>query len=130
MKRLLPVILLALGLAGCATIQNIEGAFNVVTTTTVQPSYVNIAVNTYYGLKATATQYGTYCITNKFPQPACSAANRRGVIKFVKAGDGAVSALQPALASGQPLLSTTYNALVGAINGLQAAPITVAKSGS
>lgn len=122
MKKLFAVAVLALSLAGCATIQNLVGTFETVTTTTVSPAYVNIAINTYEGLKATATGYATYCIQNKFPEPVCSAANRRAAIRFVKAGDGAVTALEPSLISGSPLLSTSYNTLVGAINGLKAAP--------
>ena len=129
-RKLLLVIPLALWLGGCAAIQTLEGTFNTITTTTVEPSYANIALNTYYGLKATATGYGTYCLQNKFPKPICSAANRRKVIKFVKVGDGAAVAIQPALDSGQPLLSTTYNTLVGVINGLKKSPITTVQSGS
>lgn len=123
MRKLFAIAVLGLWLGGCATIQNLEGAFQTMTTTTVSPAYVNIAINTYEGLKATATGYATYCIQNKFPQPVCSAANRRAVIRFVKAGDGAVVVLEPSLTAGTPLLSTTYNTLVGAINGLKAAPI-------
>jgi hypothetical protein len=132
MRRLLvaAIALVTLAVAGCSTIQNIEGAFNVVTTSTVSPGYANVAINTYYALKETAVNYGQYCIAQKFPQPVCSASNRRAVIRFVKAGDGAVSALQPALSSGQPLLSTAYNSLVGAINGLKASPIATVNSGN
>lgn len=130
MKKYLVIAALAVSLGGCAAIQNLEGTFNLVTTATVEPSYVNIAINTYAALKQTAVNYGSYCVTQKFPQPVCSAANRRAVIRFVKAGDGAVETLEPALASGQPLLSTTYNALIGAVNGLKTTPITTIKSGS
>jgi hypothetical protein len=125
MKRTLVALALAVSLAGCGTIQNLEGAFTVATTTTVAPTYANVALNTYLGLKATADGYKDYCIANKFPQPQCSAANRRAVIRFVNAGDGAAKVLSANLISGQPLLSTTYNVLVGAINGLKTAPIGV-----
>jgi len=124
MKKLLLAATVALALGGCATIQNLEGEFKTITTTTVQPSYANIAINTYLGLKATATGYGTYCIQNKFPAPICSAANRRAVISFVKAGDGAKAQLDPLLVTGAPIPATIYNTIVGAINGLKASPIT------
>lgn len=129
-KTVLAIVALAgLMLAGCAsTIQNLEGVFNTVSTATVDPKWVNIALNTYYPLKGAATGYATYCIQHQFPQPACSAANRRAVIRFVKAGDGAAASLAPALSSGEPLLATTYNTLVGAINSLKAAPISVANN--
>lgn len=125
MKRILLIAALALSLGACAQIQTLEGTFKTLTTTTVEPVYVNIALNTYEGLKATANGYKDYCINNKFPLPQCSAAVRRSVIRFLAAGDGASAVLATSLNSGQPLLSTTYNVLIGAINGLKTAPINV-----
>ena len=126
MKKLFLALTLTAALGGCSTLQNLQGVYNTVTQTTVQPSWANIALNTYYGLKQTATTYATYCVQQKFPQPTCSAANRRAVIKFIRSGDGAAKAIEPQLVAGAPIYSTAYNALVGAINGLQAAPIATA----
>lgn len=129
MKPIIPALGIALLLGGCAAqmqqLKNLEGTFVTLTTATARPSDVNIAINAYEGLKITADGYKDYCIQNKFPRPQCSAANRRKVIQFVNAGDGAAAVLTTNLNSGQPLLSTTYNALVGAINGLKTAPISV-----
>jgi hypothetical protein len=130
MKRYAALVLVALALAGCQTVQNLEGVFNTITTTTVPPAYVNVALNTYYALKQTATNYAQYCIAQKFPKPTCSAANRRAVIRFVKSGDGAVAALAPGLNGAAPLTSTAYNTLVGAINGLQSTPVNSVAKGS
>lgn len=124
-RSLALAVFAAVCLGACAQIQTLEGTFKTLTTTTVEPVYVNIALNTYEGLKATANGYKDYCINNKFPLPQCSAANRRAVIRFVNSGDGAASVLATNLNSGQTLLSTTYNVLVGAINGLKTAPINV-----
>lgn len=122
MKRAL-ILLLALSLAGCAGLQKLETAYTVATTTTVPASVVIPAANAFDALKATATNYGQYCLSQKFVPTICSAANRRSVIKFVRAGTAARIQLESSLSTGQPALGTVYNALIAAVTGLQGTPI-------
>lgn len=122
MKKLLLLGLLALG--GCSTLQNV---YTIATTATVPASTVVIAANSFDALKATAVNYGNYCVTQKFPQPICSAANRRSVIKAVNAGTAARIQLEASINTGQPAIATVYNALVGAVNTLTASPINTVK---
>lgn len=122
MKKLLLLGLLALG--GCSTLQNV---YTIATTATVPASTVVIAANSFDALKATAVNYGNYCVTQKFPQPICSAANRRTVIKAVNAGTAARVQLEASINTGQPAIATVYNALVGAVNTLTASPINTVK---
>ena len=127
MKKVVIAVALTLALAGCQTIQNLQGVYNTITASTVPPGYANIAINSFDALKATAVNYGQYCVQNHFPLPLCSAANRRSVVKFVRSGTGARNALEANITTNQPVLSTTYNVLVAAINGLQATPIQTVK---
>jgi hypothetical protein len=122
MKRVL-ILFLALSLASCTGLQRLETAYTVATTTTVPANVVIPAANAFDALKATATNYGRYCISQKFAPAICSAANRRAVIKFVRAGTAARIQLESSLSTGQPALGTVYNALIAAVNGLQGTPI-------
>jgi hypothetical protein len=122
MKKLILVLALALG--GCA---NLQGIYTLATTATVPSSTVIITANAFDALKATAINYGQYCVAQKFPQPICSAANRRSVIKAVNAGTAARNTLEASINSGQPALSTAYNTLVAATNTLTASPINTVK---
>lgn len=131
MKRLLVALVLSIGLAGCATVQtaikDAQGVYDYVTTTTVDPQQAAIVANAFDALKGTAVNYANYCVEQKFPQPICSAANRRVVIKAVNAGTAARVKLEAAITTGQPATSTLYNALVAAIQSLQASPINTVK---
>jgi len=122
MKKL--ALLLALALGGCA---NLQGIYTLATTATVPATTVVITANAFDALKATAVNYANYCVAQKFPQPICSASNRRSVIKAVNAGTAARVQLEASINSGQPALSTVYNALVAATNTLTASPINTVK---
>lgn len=127
MKRTL-ILLLALSLAGCAgDLAKIQGIYTFATTATVPAGDVVVAANAFDALNATATNYGNYCIDQHFPRPLCSAANRRAVIKWVNSGLNAKHALEGSINSGQSALATTYNALIAAVNGLKATPISSVK---
>lgn len=123
MKRVL-ALLAVLALAGCGKLQNV---YTIATTATVPAGTVVIAANSFDALKATAVNYGNYCVTQKFPQPICSAANRRSVIKAVNAGTAARVQLEASINTEQPAIATVYNALVGAVNTLTASPINTVK---
>lgn len=131
MKRLILIAALGLSLAGCAQFQtalsDLQGAYTFATTATVSSGQAGIVANAYDALKVTATTYGNYCITQKFPLPLCSAANRRAVIKGVAAGTAARAQIEAAVGTGQPIAGTVYNALVSAVNALQATPINTVK---
>lgn len=131
MKKLALIAMLAVGVAGCAqlqtAIQDLKGAYVYATTATVTAGQAGIVANAYDALKGTAVNYGNYCIAQKFPQPVCSAANRRAVIKAVRSGDAARAQIEVPITTGQPVTATIYNTLVAAVNALKAAPIDVVK---
>jgi hypothetical protein len=124
MKKLVLIVALALGLGGCATLGNV---YTAATTATVSAGTVVEAANAFDALKATAVNYGQYCVAQKFPQPICSAANRRTVIKAVNSGTAARVQLEASINTGQSALSTVYNTLVAAVNALSASPINTVK---
>lgn len=131
MNKVILCAIAALAVAGCAQLQNaiseVKGVYEYATTTTVTSGQAGIVANAYDALKATAANYGNYCITQKFPKPVCSASNRRAVIKAVRAGDAARAQIEAPITAGQPVAATVYNTLVAAIQQLQASPINVAK---
>lgn len=122
MKKL--ALILALALGGCAQLQ---GVYTLATTATVPAGDVVIAANSFDALKATAINYGRYCVAQKFPQPICSAANRRAVIKAVNGGTAARIQLEASINTGQPAIATVYNTLIAAVNVLNASPMNTVK---
>jgi len=110
MRKLALTIALAVGLAGCAQLQtaitDLKGAYVFATTTTVTAGQAGIVANAYDALKGTAVNYGNYCVAQKFPQPVCSAANRRAVIKAVRSGDAARAQIEAPITAGQPVTAT------------------------
>jgi hypothetical protein len=126
MKKLFAslAVLAAVTLGGCAGLQTI---YTAATSATVSPGQVVIAANAFDALKATAVNYANYCVAQKFPQPTCSATNRRSVIKAVNAGTAARVQLEASINTGQSALSTVYNTLVAAVNTLTASPINTVK---
>lgn len=125
--RQLFVIGLALWLGGCATLQGdiakLQQVYTVVTTTTVPASTVIVTANAFDALKATATNYGRYCIQGKFVDAICSAGNRRKVVQFVRSGTSARNQLELSVITGTPADSTLYNVLVATVNGLQSSAL-------
>lgn len=122
MKKFLLLALLTLG--GCA---QLNGIYNAATTATVSAGDVVIAANAFDALKATAINYGNYCVAQHFPVPICSKSNRRAVIKAVNSGTAARVQLEASINTGQSALSTVYNVLIAAVNSLQASPINTVK---
>jgi len=124
MKKLLSIAALALSLGACA---QLKGEYALATTSTVPSSDVVLAANSFDILKATASNYGNYCINQNYPKPVCSAANRRLVIKAVNSGASARIQLESSMNTGQPALSTVYNILIAAVKNLNASPINTVK---
>ena len=131
MRKLLVIATLALSLGACAQVQKVldevKGVYDFATTATVTSGQAGIVANAYDALKATAVNYANYCISQKFPQPLCSAANRRAVIKAVRSGDAARGQIEVPINTGQPVVATLYNTLVAAIQALQTTPISTVK---
>ena len=123
MHKILLAITLTLALAGCAGLQQkIEiatGVYKTVTETTVPPSVVIPTANAFNILKAGATNYGRYCIQQQMEPSVCSADNRRVVVRAVRAGTKARNQLESSVEQNQPALSSIYNVLVAAVQGLQ-----------
>lgn len=117
-------MLFALALGGCA---QLNGIYTLATTATVPAGDVIIAANAFDALKATAVNYGNYCVAQHFPVPVCSKANRRSVIKAVNAGTAARIQLVSSINTGQPAIATVYNVLIAAVNNLNASPVNTVK---
>lgn len=117
---------LALWLGGCASLQGdiakLQQVYTVVTTTTVPASTVVVTANAFDALKATATNYGRYCIQGKFVDAICSAANRRVVVKAIRTGTAARNQLELSITTNTPAAATLYNLLVTAVNSLTQSP--------
>jgi hypothetical protein len=117
---------LASFLGGCVTLQGdiakLQQVYTIVTTATVPPSTIIITANAFDALKATAINYGTYCIQGKFIDPICSAANRRIVVKAIRTGTAVRNQLELSISSGTPASATLYNVLVSAVNSLSQSP--------
>lgn len=112
------LVLGSLALGGCASeLQKLHTVYSIVTETTVSPSTIIVAANSFDALEATATQYLSYCKAN-LSTSACSADNRRTVIKAVRAGRAARNQLETYVTNNTAAPSAIYNTLVAAINTL------------
>lgn len=133
MKKLLIISLLCLGLGGCASLSSdiakLSQVYTVVTTATVPPTTIIITANAFDALKATATNYGKYCIQGKFIDAICSAGNRRKVVQFVRSGTAARNQLELSITTNTPATATIYNTLVAAVNGLKSTPVATFNGG-
>jgi hypothetical protein len=117
-KHLAAALVLGLALGGCASeLQKLKTVYSVVTDTTVSPSTIIVAANSFDALEATATQYLSYCKAN-LSTSACSADSRRTVIKAVRAGRAARNQLETYVTNNTAAPSAIYNTLVAAINTL------------
>lgn len=128
MKMIIRALALAsfVVLAGCAGLsKNIEiatGVYTTVTETTVPASVVIPAANTFNILKAGATNYGRYCIQQRMVPSICSADIRRNVIRAVRSGTKARDQMVSSVELGEPALSSIYNVMIAAVNGLKQSP--------
>ncbi len=116
MKKFLVAGLLALSLAGCATIKT---DWAIITGTTVSPTQIIVAANAFDAAEASATQYLLYCKAT-VPAPSyCALAARRTVVKAVRAGIDARNQLEPYITSGTAGPLAIYNTLVATVTSLQ-----------
>lgn len=118
MKRLIP-LLLAFGLAGCATLTQ---DYAIITGATVSPAAVIVAGNAFDAIEATATNYLVFCRANRTIAGCGSyVAARKAILPAVRSGRVARNNLENFLTANPGALgpSGLYNALVTAINTLQ-----------
>lgn len=121
MKKIL-ILALALTLGGCAAeLQKLKTVYEVVTTASVSPDKILVAANAYDLIAGGATQYLVYCKAN-ITTAICSADNRRTVIRAGRAGHKARDQLEPYIVAGGAGPGAIYNALIAAVNTLNASP--------
>ena len=117
-KSAIAIAAVALALGACAQLKTV---YSLVTDTVVSPTQVIVTANAFDALEGSATQYLVYCRTN-LTVPACSATNRRAVIKYVRAGRAARNQLETYIVQNANAPSAVYNTLVAAVNSLNATP--------
>lgn len=118
MKKLIPALLLAFTLAGCASLTN---TWNAVTGATVSPAAVIVAANAFDALEVTATNYLKLKKCDG-SNPVCrSPAATKVIVPAVRSGRVARNNLEQFLKDnpGQLGPSGLYNALTASINTLQ-----------
>lgn len=125
-KHGIAAALVALSLGGCATFQ----ALTAVSTATVTATQAVVAGNGYDAAEAGATAFLTFCHASP-ADATCSAANRRDVIKYTRAGRAARNQLETIILSScpagaqtctAPIPSTLYNVVVAAVTNLKTTP--------
>ena len=119
LRRFLLTILLTAGVAGCANLQN---AWNVITSTSVSPTVVVIAVNTFDALEATATNYLRLPRCKTGGPIACRDPNVTAkIVPAVRSGRAARNQLEAFIGShpGQLGPKGLYDALIAATATLQ-----------
>jgi len=129
MRNLLAIAMLALALGGCAGLQKLQQVYTLATTTTVDPSIVRPAANAFDILKGTAANFARYCVNSNNTAAGCDVTTRQNISTFVRQGTQARIQMRAALATNQPVLSTVYNILVNAVNGLNATPVATFTGG-
>jgi hypothetical protein len=117
MKKLVFAIALGLTLAACSTLQTLQQ----VTGTTVSPTQAIVAANAFDAAESAATAYLVYCKSN-LSTASCSAANRRSVIQYTRAGRAARNQIETAISTNTSVPAAIYNSLVSAVTSLKASP--------
>lgn len=118
MKKLVPALLLALALAGCASLTK---TWDAVTGATVSPAAVIVAANAFDALEVTATNYLRLKKCNG-TNPVCrDPAVTKIIVPAVRSGRVARNNLEQFLKDNPGKLgpSGLYNALTSSINTLQ-----------
>jgi hypothetical protein len=117
MKRLLATIAICAALAGCQGLQLIQQAAG----TAVTPTQALVAANAFDAAESGATGYLIYCKTN-LANAACSADNRRAVIKYTRAGRAARNQIETYIQTSASIPTVLYNTLVAAVTNLKSTP--------
>lgn len=131
LKMAAALVLIGFTLAGCAgelaklqaDIAKVKQVYVLATTTTIPETQAQIAVSSFQVLEAGATEYFRFCAQYK-TDPKCTADTLRTAIKYDRQGRQARDTIKAAAKSGQPVLATVYNLLIGAVNVLETTPVT------
>lgn len=124
------LVLAAFALGGCAgemaklqaDIAKIKQVYVLATTTTIPETQAQIAVSSFQVLEAAATEYFRYCAKYK-TDAKCTPDTLRTAIKYDRQGRAARDTIKTAAKTGQPILATAYNLLIGAVNVLGTTPV-------
>ena len=116
MRALLIIPLLAL-VTGCTTLNTLQTALG----TTVTPTQALVAANAFDAAESGASGFLVYCKSN-LSSAACSADNRRAVIKYTRAGRAARNQIETYIQSSTSIPAAVYNALVTAVTNLKSTP--------
>lgn len=115
MKKL--ILILALALGGCASLQS---TYDVISGATVTPQQVYLARNAFDTVEVTATNYITYCKVHP-TTPGCSKTAIAQLIPAVRSGrvarNNLVQFQKSNPTAGSP--SNLYNVLITATNTIQ-----------
>lgn len=112
------IALASLYLGACAQLQTLTQ----VASASVTPTEAIVAANAFDAIKAGATGFLTYCVSNQ-TSPACSATNRRNVISYTRSGTAARNQIETYISTGGTSVpSALYNTLVAAVTNLKASP--------
>lgn len=125
------LVLIGFTFGGCAAelakfqvgIAKVKQVFVLATTTTIPETQAQIAVLSFEVLEAAATEYFKFCASYK-ADPKCTADTLRTAIKYDRQGRAARDTIKTAAKTGQPILATVYNLLIGAVNVLGTTPVT------
>ena len=121
MKKLI-VLVLALALGGCATeLAKFKEVYSLATTTTVPPSVLIAAANSFDIAEGTATNYLVYCKAHR-AEAACGADNLRAVIKYTRTGRAARNQAETYISTNTNAPSAIYTTIVAAVNQLNSTP--------
>lgn len=120
----LGLLCVAITLAGCqnGALQKFEHIYDIATTSTVPADQVRVAATTFDILKGTVDNFAAFCVKNHFTPPGCDIDTRRKISQAIRTGTKIRSSLRGSLATNQPVLSTVYNALIDAVDTIQATP--------
>lgn len=122
MKKLLLIVPLALSLGACASLQvlqsDVSNAFGVLTGTSIPPTALIVAANSFDAAEATATNYLVYCKSNPAVQP-CALSNRQAVVKAVRAGLVLRGQLESYISNGTSAPPALYQEILGIISSVQ-----------
>lgn len=119
MRKLLPVLLGTVLLGGCAQLDNnLTNAYDLLTQTSIPPTALIVAANSFDAIEATATNYLVYCKTNTAFQ-ACAKSNRQAVIKAVRAGRILRTQVESYISTGTNAPPALYQEALGIVTTLQ-----------
>jgi hypothetical protein len=123
MKKFIAILMITVGLGGCAQLSQLETDFNNLTQSTVSPANALAAANAFDALESAATLYFSYCNTNK-TQTICSKANLNAVYQSGIQGRALRNQIESYVTTQTSVPLAVYNALETIVTNLQASPVS------